>query len=193
MSDNPGCHIYLNEIPYSESGCFWVSFESDPQLKKTRDNIYGRCLPCMQSLYDQLQEGRKEIILGFAYTCWKITAVVRSMEECLHLLTEFEKRWSGGRVYGKLGSGRPHSETKVVVFQAESERERDRLRGVLEECLPIADRHGHVAISRACAVLYDEILGDWRDWRPVTPVKHHENASETLKRIRKTLFWSVMD
>lgn len=193
MTDDLRYRIYLDEIPYSENGRFWVSFETDPQLKKTRGNIYGRCLPCIQNLYGQLLEGRKEITLGFAYHCWKVTAVVSGMEECLSLLSEFEKRFCGKHAYGKLGSGRPHSETKVVVFHTEDETDRDNIKEVLERCLPMVDRRGSVLISRACAVLYEEILGDWRDWRPITPIRYHENVSEILKRIRKTLFWSHMD
>jgi hypothetical protein len=58
-----GLHIYVGEIPYSEKGSFWVSFESDPNLKRTRADIYGKCLPCIQHLYSQLKEGVTEIDL----------------------------------------------------------------------------------------------------------------------------------
>jgi len=57
-------HIYVAEIPHSEKGDFWVSFESEPDLKKTKANIYGRCLPCIQHLYEQLKQGQTRLILA---------------------------------------------------------------------------------------------------------------------------------
>ena len=96
------CHIYLGEIPYSEKGHYWVSFESDPDLQKTQENIYGRCLPCIQNLYFQLKEGRSEITLGHAYRCWKVTAVVKGIDECLSLLQEFEKIGLPDGVWSKV-------------------------------------------------------------------------------------------
>lgn len=185
-------HIYLGEIPYSEKGNFWVSFESDPHLKKTKANIYGRCLPCIQNLYFQLKEGRTEIALGPAYNCWKITAVLKSLDACLLLLSEFERRFQGGHVYGKFGSGHPDSETRVVVFHTEDESQRDKIKDTLLECIKEAGINGEIQISRACAVLYEGILGDWRHWQPTTPVENPEKAGDLLERIRKTLFWSVM-
>ena len=191
--DTSKCHIYLGEIPYCETGQFWVSFESDPRLQKTRYNIYGRCLPCIQDLYYQLQEGRKKISLGTAYHCWKVTAVLNGVEDCLDLLNEFEKRYRGEHVYGKFGSGRPNIKTKVVVFHTENVSERDNIHNTLKNCLQDWDRDGEILISRACAVLYDGILGDWRTWEPVTPIKYPDNVKPLLKRIKKTLFWSVME
>lgn len=187
------CHIYLGEIPYSEKGHYWVSFESDPGLEKTRANIYGRCLPCIQNLYFQLKEGRSEITLGHAFQCWKVTAVVKGIDECLSLLHEFEKKFLGGHVYGKFGSGRPHSVTRVVVFHTEDEGQRDAIRKTLLQCLQEVDREGEIQISRACAVLYEGILGDWRLWEPTSPVKNPEKIPGLLEQIRKTLFWSVME
>ena len=188
----PDWHIYLGEIPCSEKGNFWVSFESDPGLRKTKSNIYGRCLPCIQNLYYQLKEGRTEIALGSAYQCWKMTAVLKDTDECLALLNEFEMRFPEGHVYGKFGSGRPDSGTKVVVFHAEDEADRDRIEKALSECLPHVNKDGSVLISRGCAVLYEGILGDWRQWTQITPIKHPEKVDELLARIRKTLFWAVM-
>lgn len=183
--------IYLGKIPYEENGNFWVSFESDPGLKKTKANIYGRCLPCIRNLYKQLKEGRKEITLGTAYNCWKVTAILSGIEECLSLLNEFEKRFPGGHVYGKFGSGRKDSKTKVVVFHTESEAERDRIREALEACLPaVTTNAGEIKISRACAVLYDAILGNWQQWQPKTPIKHPENVGILLERIKRTLYTS---
>ena len=104
MSD-AAWRIYLAEIPHARGGIYWVSSESDPALKQTKANIYGRCLPCIQNLYEHLREERKEIELGRAFHCWKITAVVRGLDEALALLGEFEKRYPGGHVYGRRPSG----------------------------------------------------------------------------------------
>jgi hypothetical protein len=191
MSDRER-RIYVGEIPYAEKGNFWVSFESDPSLAKTKANIYGRCLPCIQNLYFQLKEGRREIELGAAYNCWKVTAVLKSVDACLFLLEEFERRFEGGHVYGKLGSGRPDSDTRVVVFHTEDESQRDRIENTLRECIQHANIDGDIQISRGCAVLYQDILGDWREWKPTTPVRHPEKVGALLERIRKTLFWSAM-
>ena len=185
-------HIYVGEIPYSERGNFWVSFESDPGLQKTKANIYGKCLPCIQNLYHQLREDRKEITLGPAYSCWKITALLKEIGGCLSLLNEFEKKFHGGHVYGKFGSGRLDSETRVVVFHTEDEEERDRIQKALKKCLPEAEREGSIQISRACAVLYEGILGDWRQWQAEAPIKHPEKVGDLLERIKKTLFQAVI-
>jgi hypothetical protein len=45
------------------------------------------------------------------------------------------------------------------------------------------DRKGEVHISRACAVLYEDILGDWKQWQPITPIKYPENVNSVLERI----------
>ena len=192
IMDNKSWHIYVGEIPYSEKGTFWVSFESEPHLKKTRANIYGRCLPCIQHLYHQLKEGATEVDLGNAFHCWKVAAVLNEIDDCLSLLAEFEKKFPEGHVYGKFGSGKPLSETKVVVFHMEDEAETQEVRRRVEACLPAVKKDAEIIVTRACAVLYGEILGDWRGWQPVTPIKHPERAEALLERIRKTLFWSVV-
>lgn len=185
--------IYLGKIPYRKKGNYWVSFESDRSLKKTKANIYGRCLPCIYNLYTQLKAGRREITLGTAYHCWKVTAPVNGIDEGLSLLSEFEKKFPTGHVYGKLGSGRTESRTKVVVFHTETKAERDRIKKALKACLPAATgKKGEVKISRACAMLYDDILGDWQEWRPRTPIKHPENKGPLLARIKKILYTSEM-
>lgn len=185
-------HIYLAEIPSGREGNYWVSFESDPALKVTKANIYGRCLPCIQNLYEHLREGRQEINLGTAFHCWKITAVVRDLDAALELLAEFEKRFPQGHVYGKLGNGRPGATNNVVVFHAENETERDRLQEALTQCLESLNDGTPVQISRGCAVLYHEILGEGRDWQPVTAIKHPENAAPLLEKIKNLLFRSAI-
>ena len=192
LSKRNGYQIYLDRIPSSNKDVFWISFESDPKLRKTKANIYGRCLPCIQSLYEQLQAKKREIALGTAYHCWKITVVLKDIESCFTLLSEFEKRFSHFYVYGKIGNGREKAKTRVVVFHAESEDERDRILKAIEVCLPRVDGAIDVQVSRGCAVLHNELFGDWRKWRPVMPIKHPENVQRILDKIRKVLFWSIM-
>ena len=191
-TDKAAWHIYVGQIPHSEKGDFWVSFESKPGLEKTKANIYGRCLPCIQRLYDQLKKGATEIDLGPAYHCWKVAAVLNGMDECVSLLRVYEEKFPGGHVYGKFGSSRPFSESKAVVFHAEDEAARDQVRERLETCVPEVNKNGEVQVSRACAVLYGEILGDWREWQTVTALKYPERVDALIKRIRKTLFWATM-
>ena len=185
-------HIYLGEIPYSNERPFWVSFESDPQLKKTRSDIYGRCLPCIRSLYDQLQAGCSEIDLGTAYNCWKITVVLEGIEQCILLLSKFEEQFPTGHVYGKLGTGRAASKTRVVVFHTDKKAEKERITRALKFCLSEIGLDNDVLISRGCAALFVSILGDWQDWQPVTPIRFPERVNEKLDFIKELLFRSAM-
>ena len=185
-------HIYTGKIPHSSSGAFWVSFESDPNLIRTNANIYGRCLPCIQNLYNQLKSGENQIRLGSAFNCWKISAAVAGIDECLMLLEQFEKKYPHGHVYGKFGSGRPEATTKVVVFHADTPEERDRIQKALNSCLVAMGRNETAQISRACAVLFDDILGPWQHWRSTTPVKHPQNVQSQLDKIKKILYQSNM-
>lgn len=190
--DKAPWHIYVAEAPHSDKGNVWVSFESKPDLEKTKANIYGRCLPCIQHLYEQLKAGATEIDLGRAHGCWKVTAVLGGMEDCLSLLRLYEEKFPKGHVYGKFGSGQPNSQTKVVVFHTEDETARDQVLERLQACVEEVNKNGRVQVSRACAVLYADILGDWREWKPVTKIKHPERVVALIDRIRKTLFRAVM-
>lgn len=185
-------HIYLGEIPHGREGSYWVSFESDRAMKMTKANIYGRCLPCIQNLYEQLQEQRQEIRLGTAFHCWKITAVVRDLDQAIELLAEFEKQYPQGHIYGKMGNGRPGASSNVVVFHADQEAERERLHKALTRCLESLGIGSSVQISRGCAVLYHDILGDGTDWLPVTKIKHPEKAAPLLQKIKELLYRSAM-
>jgi len=184
--------IYMGEIPHSGGQPFWVSFESDPKLVKTRANIYGRCLPCIQNLYFQLQAGREEIELGNAFNCWKVTAVLKDLDQCLALLERFQNLYPTGHVYGKLGSGQKNAPTRVVVFHTETKSECDRIQMSIQKCLRELDVPEKILISKGCAVLYETILGDWRKWQPKTLVLYPERVEALLERIRKILFWSVI-
>lgn len=185
-------HIYLDKIPSREDGCFWVSFETDCRLAKTKYNIYNRCLPCIQNLYCQLKKGQTEITLGTAFNCWKLTVILNGLDGCLQFLYEFEKKFPGMHVWGKLGSGRPGAKTKVVVFHAESIEQRDRIRTALKTCLQDVEGRADVQISRGCAALYDDLLGDWRKWRPIMEVKSQELAKTTIEKIKKILHLAKM-
>ena len=179
--------IYLGDIPYNEKEMFWVSFESDPRLSRTKANIYGRCLPCIQNLYEQLNAGKSSIDMGNAYNCWKITAVVENIDHCLSLLFEFEKRYAYGHVYGKIGSGRVNSTTKVVVFHTDDESERDRLAFALQRCIELMTLNAKIFISRGCDTLHKPILGEWQMWQPTTPICFPEKIPEHIEKIRKII------
>lgn len=179
--------IYLGRIPHNETGTFWVSFESDPHLSRNKANIYGRCLPCIRNLYDQLKAARTVIDMGPAFHCWKITAVLENLDQCLILLSEFEKRFPVGHVYGKIGSGRAGTTTKVTVFHADDETERDRLKPALGQCLTVMGLDVDVLISRGCAVLYEPILGDWRAWQATTPIRFPERVPAHIQRLKRIM------
>ena len=62
---------------------YWTSFETDPKHSIGKKMIYGRCVPCIENLLNQLIEGKKKIELGSAFTCWKVVAVLNDEQECL--------------------------------------------------------------------------------------------------------------
>jgi hypothetical protein len=78
------------------------------------------------------------------------------------------------------------------VFHAEDETARNQVRERLEACVEEVNKNGEVQVSRACAVLYGEILGDWREWQPVTKLKYPERVEALILRIKKALFWAAM-
>ncbi|NTV35147.1 MAG: hypothetical protein HGA50_17915, partial [Deltaproteobacteria bacterium] len=69
---------------------------------------------------------------------------------------------------------------------------RDLVQERLNACVPEINKDGRVEVSRACAVLYADILGDWREWQPVTPLKHPERVEALMQRIKKALFWAAL-
>ena len=76
--------------------------------------------------------------------------------------------------------------TKVVVFHADNEPERDRIQEALKVCLKEMGLDTTILISRACAVLYEDILGDWREWRPTTPIRYPEKVDPLVSEKLKT-------
>jgi len=182
--------IFLDKRVWRDSRDNWVSFESDPKLRVTRQNIYGRCVPCITNLYRQLQEGKDEIELKEAYHCWKVVAVLRDRDECLEVLKEFEETFLGDHyVKGKFGSSQPSISSQVLMFHTEDEGERDRLLEQLRACAQKVDPGSKVFCQRACTNLYYELLGDWKNWEEVTRVKNPEIRPMLIERIRKLLYW----
>jgi hypothetical protein len=182
--------IFLDKSVWQDSGERWVSFESDPNLRVTKQNIYGRCVPCITNLYRQLKEGKDEIEIGEAYHCWKVVAVLKDKDECLEVLKEFEEIFLGEHsVKGKFGSSQPAALSQVLMFHTEDEGERDRLLGELRACAEKVNPESSVFYQRACTNLYDELLGDWKSWSRVTRVRNPEVRPMLIERIKKLLYW----
>jgi hypothetical protein len=182
--------IFLDKRVWRNSRDNWVSFESDPNLRVTKKNIYGRCVPCITNLYQQLQAGKDVIELKEAYQCWKVVAVLKDREECLEVLKEYEENFLRDHyVKGKFGSSQTSKSTKVLMFHTEDEEERDRLLRELQTCLQKVNPNSEIFYQRACASLYYDLLGDWRDWRKVTRIKNPDVRPTLLERIKKLLYW----
>ena len=182
--------IFLDKRVWRNSRDNWVSFESDPNLRVTKRNIYGRCVPCITNLYQQLQAGKDEIELKEAYQCWKVVAVLKDREECLEVLKEYEENFLRDHyVKGKFGSSQTSKSTKVLMFHTEDEEERDHVFRELQTCLQKVNPNSEIFYQRACANLYYDLLGDWRDWRKVTRIKNPDVRLTLLERIKKLLYW----
>jgi len=182
--------IYLDKRVWRNSRDNWVSFESDPKLRVTKTNIYGRCVPCITNLYQQLQEGKEEIELKEAYHCWKVVAVLKDKEECLEVLREYEENFLGDHyVKGKFGSSLPTKPSKVLMFHIEEEGERDRILKELEACVQKVSPKARVFYQRACTNLYYDLLGDWKEWKEVTRIKNPDIRPMLLERIKRLLYW----
>ncbi|MDY6861574.1 MAG: hypothetical protein SV062_01125 [Thermodesulfobacteriota bacterium] len=180
-------NIYIGKRSSKEG---WISFESDPHHKRTRDDIYGRCLPCIENLRKQLIAGKKEIQLKEPLNCWKVTIILKNLDECYEFLSLYENKYLFRDVYGKFGSGRKDADTKVTVFHTQSEKERDTLYKEAKECLMVLGRERNVFISRGCANLYGDILGDWKNWKVFTPLKDGVNVRKKIEMLNKLLYYS---
>ncbi len=186
--------IFLDKRVWRNSRDNWVSFESDPKLRATKQNIYSRCVPCIANLYRQLQAGKEEIELREAYHCWKVVAVLKDKEECLNVLREYEENFLGDQfVKGKFGSSQASKESKVLMFHTENEEEKDRLFNELQECVKKVNSDSKVFCQKACANLYHDLLGDWREWKEVTKIKNPDIRSSLIERIKKLLYWEKGD
>jgi hypothetical protein len=182
--------IFLDNRVWRDSRDNWVSFESDPKLRVTKGNIYSRCVPCITNLYQQLQAGKEEIELKEAFHCWKVVAVLKDREECLGVLREYEENFLGDHyVKGKFGSSQTSKESKVLMFHTENEGEKDRLFQELRDCAKRVDPNAKVFCQKACANLYHDLLGDWKEWKEVTKIKNPDIRSALIERIKKLLYW----
>ena len=182
--------IFLDKRVWRNSRDNWVSFESDPKLKVTKGNIYGRCVPCITNLYQQLKAGKGEIELKEAFHCWKVVAVLKDKEECLEVLREYEENFLGEHyVKGKFGSSQSSKTSKVLMFHTENEGEKERLFKELQDCVKKVNSNAKVFCQKACANLYYDLLGDWREWKEVTGIKNPDVRSALIERIKKLLYW----
>ncbi len=182
--------FYLDKRYYADKPARWVSFESTPNLEETKRDIYGKCVPCISNLYEQLQAGKTDVNLGPAYNCWKVVAVLANDDECVQVLAEFEREFLGERtIKGRFGSGDAQKPTRVIVFSAPDEAEKDRLFEEVAICSRRVNPEAHVFFHRGCAELYHELFGDWMSWRQTETIKTPEAVKEILARIRKMLFW----
>lgn len=186
----PMGQFYFDRGVFSEKPTKWVSFESTPNLESTKRDIYGRCVPCITNLYEQLKEGKKEIRLGPAFTCWKVVAVVDDEAQAVKILEEFEKRFLGDRkLKGRFGSGDASKTTRVIVFNAKDDKEKDRLAAEVKQCAAAVSDHCEVFCHKGCGELYHELLGDWRNWHETESIKKVEVIEPLLEKIRRILYW----
>jgi hypothetical protein len=182
--------FYLDKRYYADKAAKWVSFESTPQLEETKRDIYGKCVPCITNLYEQLQEGKTLVDLGQAFNCWKVITVMANDDECLHVLAEFEREFLADRkVKGRFGSGDEQKRTRVIVFAAPNLQETRRLLDEVRICAGRVNREAQVFSHRGCAELYHELFGDPVNWRQNESIKRPEAVPAILKRIREMLYW----
>jgi hypothetical protein len=167
---------------------YWTSFETDSKHSIGKRMIYGRCVPCIENLLNQLVKGKHEIELGSAFNCWKVVAVLDNEQECLKVLQIYERKFLPSRhIRGRFGS-REETGTKAVVIHTNSENERDSILAELEQCAREVNPDASVFYSRACEYVYGEVLGDWREWKEVAPVKYPENVTKVIERIKEALY-----
>lgn len=175
---------------FSEKNEKWVSFESTPGLEKTKKDIYGRCVPCITNLYEQLQKGSSEIRLGNAYHCWKIVIVLQNESQVFDFLEVFERTCLGDRrIKGRFGSGSDKFTTQIVVFTVESDEEKDALYGDAIKCAKTIQEAAEVFYHRACGDLYHELLGDWRSWKETTAIRKPDMIPDLKEKISRILYW----
>lgn len=177
--------IHLGRRPSREG---WTSFETDSHLRRTKDRLYRRCLPCLTGLLEQLKAGAREIDLGPAWTCWKVAATTASRDECLAVLERFGEAFPDEPCHGKFGVGGGGHATFAVIFHTESERARDRLETLLRTVVDRDFPRSRVFHSRGCGIPYEQLLGPWREWRPVTPIRHPDCVDRVKRHLVDSLY-----
>jgi hypothetical protein len=182
--------IYIDKRFFTDKKAKWVSFEDTQGLKETKKDIYGKCVPCITNLYEQLKDNKTEIDLGPALKCWKVVVVLRSMEECVELLFELEKVLPDDvKAKGRFGSVDESKTTKVIVFNVSGVIQRKRLYEMLQDCALRVNPGAEITYHRGCVELYHELFGDWKAWREKETIKKPEAVAALIDRIRKVLFW----
>jgi len=166
----------------------WTAFETDPYLTVSKRRLNQRCLPCLEGLLDQLKKGRREVALGPAWSCWKITVVLPDLDRCWAFLGAFEELFPHEYVCGKLGTSDPRRATRVVVFHLEHATQVDALRPKIKQCAAASGQVRELKVSRGCADPYEYLLGPWPEWQPVTPLRHPERVPAVLERLRALLY-----
>jgi len=186
--------IYIDKRYFTDKKAKWVSFEDTQGLKETKKDIYGKCVPCITNLYEQLKEGKTEIDLGPALKCWKVVVVLDSMEECVDLLYELEKVLPDDvKVKGRFGSVDERKTTKVIVFNVSGESQRKKLSEMLQDCSKRVNSYAEITYHRGCVELYHELFGDWKTWKEKETIKRPDAVDAIINRIRKVLFWETGD
>lgn len=176
--------IHLGRTPSREG---WLSFETDAYLTKTKARLYERCLPCLTGLYEQLKAGTRDIELRQAWSCWKVTVVVDDAAACVRVLERFGERFPDQEVYGKIGGGVGRN-TSAVIFHTETEARRDEIASLLQEILSESFPERRAFVSRGCGNPYEQLLGPWPDWKPVSPILHPERLDQVRASLRDSLY-----
>jgi hypothetical protein len=179
--------IYLGRRSSIEG---WVSFESDSKLTRTKERLYGQCLPCMTSLWEQLGGGATpaKVKPGRALDCWKVTVALPERDDCLNWLEHFERLYPEEEVYGKLGKGAADYKTHAVIFHTESTERRDELMALASAVCVAHSPKVTPSYSRGCAIPYEQLLGPWPQWSEECPIKHPERVREVKASLRRSLF-----
>lgn len=170
---------------------YWMSFENHPRLAETKKNIYIRCLPCLESLYEQLSSSPSELRLENPLNCWKVVIVLKSLDECLDLLCLYQEagiaKKAPGAVRGRMGTNDKNSPNVVIIFQTLSEEERDELLASLNKLAPCINSDYAITIERGCGDLYGSLCGDWQNWSETTPVLHRNQIAPVREKVGRLL------
>lgn len=168
---------------------FWMSFENNPRLEETKKNIYIRCLPCLEKLFEQLAEEPHSLLLEEPLNCWKVIVVLNSVEECLELLDLYqeEKFPVNCNIRGRVGSRDKNSSSVVVLFHMLDEDVRDKVMSDVKELTPEINPSYSLFYERGCQDTYGVLCGDWSTWGRETPVKNREQIPVIREKVNKLL------
>lgn len=166
---------------------FWRSFENDERLSGVKRRIQTRCIPCIENLFHQLKAGQTEIEIGNAYDCWKVVAVLESENQCEEILEQYQRMFlPAHHIQGRYGSHAKDG-TRAIVLNADGQMERDLLFSQLKECMEKCGLDGDILITRGCANLYGQLLGDWQGWRRVSTVCDKQKIAPVVEILERYL------